>query len=310
MTVTVDLVFQILENVILPVFIVIIVGFIIRRFTSIESHSLSNVILYAFTPCLVFSGIAQSSLESHAWSEIGFITLGNAMIMMILSWSIAKMLGLDQKLMSAFVLSTALTNAGNYGLPVNLLAFGEKGLETAVIFYVVSSVISYTLGAFIASHGTQGFKSSLISVARLPLMYAAVAAFAVRSLMLQIPQPVFQSVKLMGGAAIPAMLIVLGMELAEPALLRSKSAHWGLAISSSIIKLFFPIIPVLLLSQIVGLVGLARNVVLVQACMPTAVLAVIFTVKFKGASQFVTSVIIMSTMASLLTLTLLLSFMM
>ena len=310
MTVTIGLMLQILESVILPVFIVIAVGFSIRRFTSIESHSLSNVILYALTPCLVFSGIAESSLESHVWSEIGLITVGDALIMMILSWSIAKMLGLDQKLMSAFILSTALTNSGNYGLPVNLLAFGERGLETAVIFYVISSVIAYTLGAFIASHGTQGLRQSLASVTRLPLIYAAVAGFAVRLLMLQVPQPVLQSVKLMSGAAIPAMLLVLGMELAEPALLRSKSAHWRLAMLSSIIKLFLPIIPVLLLSQIIGLGGLARNVVLVQACMPTAVVAIIFTVKYKGASQFVTSVIVMSTLASLLTLTLLLSFIM
>jgi len=42
--------------------------------------------------------------------------------------------------------------------------------------------------------------------------------------------------------------------------------------------------------------------------MPTAVLAVIFTVKFKGDSQFVTNVIILSTLASIVTLTLLLSF--
>jgi len=310
MTVTIGLMLQILESVILPVFIVIAVGFSIRRFTSIESHSLSNVILYAFTPCLVFSGIAESSLATHAWSEIGLITVGNALVMMTLSWSIAKLLGLDQKLMSAFILSTALTNAGNYGLPVNLLAFGERGLETAVIFYVVSSVISYTLGAFIASRGTQGLKQSLVTVARLPLMYAALAAFAVRLLMLQVPQPVLQSVKLMSGAAIPAMLLVLGMELAEPTLLRSKSAHCRLAILSSIIKLFLPIIPVLLLSQIIGLGGLARNVVLVQACMPTAVVAIIFTIKYKGATQFVTSVIVISTLASLLTLTLLLSFIM
>ena len=310
MVVTIDLMLQILQSVIIPVFIVIAVGFVIRRCTSIESRSLSSVILYAFSPCLVFTGIANSSLAGRAWGEISFVTIGNALVMMILSWGISKTLRLNQKLTSAFILSTALVNSGNYGLPVNSLAFGEKGFEIAVVYYVVSSVISYTLGVFIASRGTQGLKQSLFSVARLPLMYGALAAFAVRYFTLQVPQPILQSVSLVSGAAIPAMLIVLGMELAEPGLVHSNSAHWKLASLSSVIKLLFPIIPVSLLSQLIGLTGLTGNVVLIQACMPTAVLAVIFTIKFKGASQFVTSVQIISTLMSLLTLTVLLSFMM
>ena len=113
----------------------------------------------------------------------------------------------------------------------------------------------------------------------------------------------------MGQAAIPAMLIVLGMELAQPAL-RTKAIEWPLVSLSSVLRLLFPIIPVVLLSSLIGLGGLARNVTLVQACMPTAVLSVILTVKYKGNSHFVTSVIILSTLASAVTLTLLLSFIM
>jgi hypothetical protein len=308
MAVTPALVLQILLTVMTPVFIVIAVGFMIRRFTSIEAHSLSDIILYAFTPCLVFTLITQSSLGSGAWVGIAFITIATALVMMGVSWSIGKALGLGRKSMSAIILSTSLVNTGNYGLPVSLLAFGEKGLELAVVYFVVSSVLSYTLGVLIASHGTQGLKESLRSVTRLPHIYAVLAAFAVKLLGVGVPQPALQAVNLMGQAAIPAMLVVLGMELAQSALLRSDSVNWALVGLSSALRLFFPIIPVVLLSSLIGLGGLARNATLVQACMPTAVLSVIFTVKFKGDSQFVTSVIILSTLASAVTLTLLLSF--
>lgn len=309
MTVTAGIVFQILENVIAPVFIVIGVGFVIRWLTSIETRSLSDIILYAFTPCLVFSLVIQSSLEGQVWIKIASITVAISFVMIGTSWSLAKTLGLGQKSTSAFILATSLVNTGNYGLPVVLLAFGEKGLELAVVYFVVSSVLSYTLGVFIASHGTQGIRESLSSVARLPHIYAVVAAFAVKLVGIGVPQPILQSVNLMGQAAIPAMLIVLGMELAQPAL-RSHSVRWPLVSLGSALRLLFPIIPVILLSGLIGLGGLARNVTLVQACMPTAVLSVIFTVKFKGDSQFVTSVIVVSTLASALTLTLLLSFIM
>jgi predicted permease len=176
-----------------------------------------------------------------------------------------------------------------------------------VVYFVVSSVLSYTLGVFIASHGTQSLKESLRSVMRLPHIYAVFAAFAVRLLGVAVPEPVLQPVNLMGQATIPAMLVVLGMELAQPAL-KPNSVDWPLVSLSSALKLLFPIIPVILLSTLIGFGGLGRNVTLVQACMPTAVLAVIFTVKFKGDSQFVTKVIILSTLVSIVTLTLLLSF--
>ncbi|MGA2462558.1 MAG: AEC family transporter [Candidatus Bathyarchaeia archaeon] len=307
MAVTPSLVLQILENVIAPVFIIIATGFIIRRLTSIETGSLSEIILYAFTPCLVFTDIIQSSLGVRTWAEISFITVATALVMMSVSWSIGKALGLGKKSMSAFVLSTSLVNTGNYGLPVNLLAFGQNGLELAVVYFVVSSVLSYTLGVFIASQGTQSLKESLRSVMRLPHIYAVFAAFAVRLLGVAVPEPVLQPLNLMGQATIPAMLVVLGMELAQPAL-KPNSVDWPLVSLSSALKLLFPIIPVILLSTLIGFGGLGRNVTLVQACMPTAVLAVIFTVKFKGDSQFVTKVIILSTLVSIVTLTLLLSF--
>jgi predicted permease len=309
MTITSALVLQILENVIAPVFLIIAVGFVMQRLTSLETRSVSDIILFVFTPCLVFTEIVQSSLGSLTWVKIAFITVAIALVMMSVSWSIGKALGLSQKSMSAFILATALVNTGNYGLAVNLLAFGQAGLQLAVVYFVVSSVLSYTLGVFIASHGTNGLKASLRSVTRLPHIYAVLAAFAVKLLGVGIPDPIWQPLNLMGQAAVPAMLVVLGMELAPPAL-KSNSVRWRLVSLSSALKLLLPIIPVLLLSYLIGLDGIARNVTLVQACMPTAVLAVIFTVKFQGDSRFVTKVIVLTTLASIVTLTLLLSFLM
>jgi len=308
MSVTPALVLQILEKVIAPVFIIIATGFLIQRLALVENRSLSDLILYVFTPCLVFTSIVQSSLGERTWLDVALITVATALVMMSVSWSIGKALHLDQKSLSAFILATSLVNTGNYGLPVNLLAFGQTGLQLAVVYFVVSSVLSYTLGVFVASHGTQSLKESLRSVVRLPHIYAVLVAFAVKLLGVGVPDLIFEPVNLMGQAAIPVMLVVLGMELAQPAL-RSNSTNWALVSLSSAIKLLFPIIPVVLLSSLIELGGLARDVTLVQACMPTAVLAVIFTVKFKGDSQFVTNVIIAATLVSVATLTLLLSFM-
>ncbi|MGP8070260.1 MAG: AEC family transporter [Candidatus Bathyarchaeia archaeon] len=307
MATTPALMVEILETVIAPVFIIIAIGSLIERLTSIEDRSLSEIILYVFTPCLVFTSIIQSSLGERVWVSIALIATVTLIVMMSVSWSIGRALRLDQKSMSAFILATSLVNTGNIGLSVNVLAFGQTGLALAVIYYVVSSVLSYTIGVFVASHGTQGLRESLGSVARLPHIYAVVVAFVVKFLGIGVPDPIYQPVNLIAQATIPAMLVVLGMELVKP-VQHPHSVNWSLVGLSSAIKLLFPIVPVLLLSSLIGLSGLARDVTLVQACMPTAILAVIFTVKFKGNSQFVTNAILVATLASVATITLILSF--
>ncbi len=307
MAMSLALVAQILQGIIAPVFVVIAVGFIIKRFTSIETSSISNIILYAFSPALIFTSITRSSLGSSEWLQISFVALATTLALAGAAWSTSKALRLDRKLTSAIVLSTSCFNAGNYGLPVNLLAFGEKGLELAIVFFVSTSLLGFTLGVFIASQGTRAFRESIKSVVRLPLIYALIAALVVRVGHFDVPSPILQGVNLMSQAAIPSMLVILGMELAHTAGFQSGSISWKLVSFSSALKLLFPMPFVFLLSGLIGSGGLTQKVMLVQASMPTAVLTVVLAVKFGGDSRFVTSVVVLSTLASVVTLTLLLS---
>lgn len=306
--ITVAVIAQILETVIVPVFIVIAAGFLLQKLAPVESTaSVSSIILHTFTPCLVFISIISSSFESDAWWKICFIAIVSILALVVLSWAVSKALRLTKKSTAAFVLSTSFLNAGNYGLPLTLFAFGEKGLALAVIFFVASSLLTFTVGVFVASQGSHGLRESVKNVVRLPLIYSILAAAAVRLSGFTIPKPILQGVGLMGQAAIPAMLIVLGMELARSTFRESSSKDWTLIGFSSVIKLLFPILFVSLLSGMIGLTGLAGKVALVQASMPTAVFVVIITLKYGGNSRFVTNAVVVSTLASVVTLTLLLS---
>jgi predicted permease len=259
-----------------------------------------------FAPCLVFIAIIGSSTGSGDWWKVSVIAIASTQVLVALSAAVARALRLSRELATAFVLSTSFVNAGNYGLPVSLFAFGERGLELAVIFFVVTFVLVFTLGVFIACNSRGGVREAVKSIVRLPLTYALLAAVVVRFSGVVVPQPILQGVNLMSQATIPSMLIVLGMELARSNF--HELFNWRLAGLSSIIKLLFPILLVAVISKMIGLGGIARNVALVQASTPTAVFAVILTVKFGGDSRFATSAIILSTVASILTLTLLLSF--
>ena len=288
-------------------FIVIAAGFFLHKSVPTETQSLSNMILNIFTPCLVFTSIVSSSFESKEWWQISLTAVTSILILVLLSWIIAKALHLSKELAATFVLTTSFVNAGNYGLPLTLFAFGESGLALAVIFYVVSNILTLTLGVFVASQGRYSLKQSITNIVRLPIIYATLAAAVVKISGSSVPHPVFQGLGLMSQAAVPCMLIVLGIELAHSDFRQSSVEEWKFLGLTSVIKLLLPILVVALFSQWIGLVGLARSVALVQASMPTAVFVVIVSLKYGANSRFATNAVVMSTLVSIVTLTLLLS---
>ena len=299
---------QVLVGVIGPILVVIAVGFTIQKLRPIDTEPVSKLVLYTFLPCLVFSSIVKSVVESSAWLEISIVALASTMASIGLSWIIAKALRLARELAIAFVMSISFVNAGNYGLPLTLFAFGEDGLGLAVIFFIVNLLLMFTVGVFIASHGKRGFSDSVNSVIRLPLIYALLAAVALKLAGITVPQPILGTVDVMGQAAIPSMLIMLGLELGRSRFQRSQLASWKLMALSTTIKLLFPIIFVSLFSHLIELEGLATKVSILQASMPTAVIVAILTAEFGGDSHFATNTILLSTIASIVTLTLLMSF--
>jgi predicted permease len=113
---------QILQAVILPVFIVIAVGFILQKLIAIETVSISNIVLHVFTLCLVFTSIMGSSIGSNDWWKVSVIAIASTLVLVALSWTITKVLGLGRELTTAFISTTSFVNAGNYGLPLSLFA--------------------------------------------------------------------------------------------------------------------------------------------------------------------------------------------
>ncbi len=269
---------------------------------------MSNIVLHVFTPCLIFASIVNSTWVANEWWKIPALAVSSTFALLALSWLIARLLGLSKELTTAFILSTSFVNTGNYGLPLSLFAFGQRGLESAAIFFVVTALLMFTVGVLVASNGKGGLRQALRGVFRLPLIYATLAGVGVRIAGVNLPGPLFQGIDLMSQAAIPAMLILLGMDLAGSRFQRLGSISWRLVSLSSVIKLLFPVLLVSLLGGLIGLSGIPLKVSLVQASMPTAVFVSLIALKFGGDSHFVTTVVVVSTLVSIVTLTLLLSF--
>jgi hypothetical protein len=213
-------------------------------------------------------------------------------------------LRLDRQALSAFLLVIVCSNTGNYALPVTLLAFGNEALAFASVYFVASSIFSYTGGVLMAASGRRSFRDALAGVARVPAVYGAAAAVAALSLGVAPPSVAMTPIRMMSDAALPMMILVLGMQLERA----SRPDRPGVVAVAVFISLVLTPLVAIGLAHLVGLRGAAFQAGVLQASMPTAVITTILAVEFDVLPDFVTSVVFVSTLLSPLTVTLMIAY--
>ena len=287
----------ILAEDILPIFLVASAGFLLARHFHVDVKSLSRVTFNALAPCLVFTQLVTSRVGVAEFGRIFAFTILLVAAIGTLARLVAIPFRLDRPQLMAFLIVVMFSNAGNYGLSVVLFAFGRDVLARAVIYFVTSALLVYSVGSLMASSGRTGLRGAARGLVRVPALWALVAAALVMWTGVTLPTAVFRPIDLLGSAAIPVMLLVLGMQFEKGA--------WperpGLVATASALALVGSPLLGYALAPLVGLQGIARQAVLVEAAMPSAVITTILALEFDVSPRFVTSVVVVTTLASSVT---------
>lgn len=292
-----------LLNNLLPIFIIAGLGYLLSNKLQLDPRPFSQVIFYILNPCLVFNLIIHSQLsDGDILRTIGFAGLIMAATGVI-AWIGGKLLRLDRRMMAATLLTSTLMNAGNFGLPVILFAFGEKATAYGSLFFVTMMLFSYTVGIIIASMGTASIGQAFINLLKVPTLYAMVLAFVFLRLQWQLPLPLDRSVKLLSDASIPSMILLLGMQF--------QAVEWTSKITPlafvNVLRLMIGPALAFGLNLVFGLSGPARQASILESGMPIAVLTTILATEYDTEPSFVTAAVFTSTLLSAITLTLLIS---
>ena len=117
------------------------------------------------------------------------------------------------------------------------------------------------------------------------------------------PQWLSNTTQILGGVAIPMMLISLGVAMA-----RLKIAGFGRALFLSVLRIGGGFAIGLAIAEIAGLHGAARGVLLMQSAMPVAVNNYLLAQRFNRNPSEVAGTVVVSTALSFATLPLLLYF--
>lgn len=122
---------MVLLTIVLPAFLIFASGYVLKRLFPLDIKTLSTIAFYCFLPALVF----QTMYEADIKKELGTILLFEVLLVAslivlikIYTW-VAKE---SRSRESSLILGSVFINSGNYGSPIILFAFGEKGFHLAV----------------------------------------------------------------------------------------------------------------------------------------------------------------------------------
>jgi predicted permease len=289
-------------NVILPVFLMAFAGYLIERKTEVDRHTLTNVSLLLFTPALVFSSLINRKMALELLTQLSLYMVLYTAALTLVAILAARSLHFDGSTTRALILTTAMMNVGNFGLPLAYFAYGDQALDISILTFVLFSVPLGTLAIIVAQGENVNWLDAVKNMLRIPIFHAVVLALLCKGAGWHPPQFILRPIELLGQAAIPVMLILLGMQLARS----SVRDAWGFfSLSTGLRLLAAPAIG-FMLTLLLGMTGLVRDVVILQTSTPAAVLTLLYAIKFDTRPDLVSGSVFVGTLASAGTLTLLL----
>ena len=289
-------------QVVRPVFLIAAAGFAFERRTEADMRSMANSALYLFAPSLVFSALIKSDVVTDLLGRVFIFMLLYTALLCLLAFCIARFCKFDNNTTRAFTLTTSMMNIGNFGLPLVFFAYGQEALNISVLVFVMFNIPLGTLAIIIAQGQGVKWHQALHNMLKIPIFYGVALALVCKILGWQPPGFILRATELLGQAAIPIMLVLLGMQLS-----RSKITQgWGFfGLATSIRLLIGPLIAIALVT-LLDLDGLSRKVVILQTSTPSAVLPLLYCLRFGTRPDLVSGTILTSTLCSALTLTVLL----
>lgn len=274
------------------IWLIIAVGYAVGRTGSLGPNAqpvLSRVAFFVASPALLFTTLSESDvflvLGPQLWVATFSAGIAAAVYLIIARFFVRKR-SASERMIAA--LSASLMNSANLGLPIAAYVLGDASYAAPVILFqlaIYTPIYVFVMDSQTLKESQQdtsglkviraGFWRSLgrifITVIRNPLIIGSAFGLVFSVTGWQLWQPLDESIGLIGGAAIPAMLLAFGISLVgSKPLAKEHGRRRDTVVASAVKLLVHPLAAWVLAAFVFQLDDEGVLIATVLASLPTA----------------------------------------
>lgn len=207
------MIFLTLFQNLLPLYVLIGLGWYAGRHFEVDRQTLANLAIYIFMPVMMFGFVAQAELKL-AYALLPFLVWGIQAAVGLLTLALARRVYNDNT-PNLLAMCTAMGNSGYFGLPLVILLFEKQWV--GVYSFMLLGMVLYeaSLGYYIAARGNFTARDSIRKLVRLPAIYALALGLALNLAHVQLPEQFLTYWTHFKGAYVVSGMMIIGIALAR-----------------------------------------------------------------------------------------------
>lgn len=297
--------FSIIINQILVLFIIIFIGYIIRKKEVINqevSDGLTDLLMEITLPALIISSmiieinprlVNNLQISFWVWGGLYLFIIG---IVSLLSHYLA--FSQDQKCVFKFAI--IFGNVGYMGYPVIDAIYPEYGMLYAIIGNIFFNILAWTYGIYLFAKKEDGDNKIQLEKLLNNGFIAIIIGLGFLLTGYQLPNPITGALDWLGNMTFPLSMIVIGSSLTNinfKTILHNKYLY----LISGLKLIIIPLI-IFLILQPFTIPTKINNIVVILFAMPSAATTVVFAEKFEADYTLASEGVFVTTLFSLVTI--------
>ena len=292
-------------EVMLTLFALVVVGFVAGKLGYLGGdfdRQLSRLVINITCPALILSSAMTGTLPDRRYilpllliSTITYLLLTGA------GFLLPRYLTKDKTAQGPIGFALIFGNVGFMGYPVVASIFGHEAVFYAAVLNVVNTFAVFTIGTMLitgASSDRERFEKKVLYSTPMLAAYLTMAIVALR--IDNIPTAISQPLTMLGNITVPAALLIIGSSMSQLSLrtmLGNQTVY-----ATTFLRLAILPVGIHFLMKLMGFAPLVVNINTLVIAMPVATYGTILCLKYGKDTTMITEVTFVTTLASVITI--------
>ena len=298
--------FTILIDIILPVFIIMMIGYFIQKKFQLDLQTLSKINIYFVVPGFIFVKLYSTDFALGLLGKTLLFFILYVFLLFVVAFLVGKVLKLGKAKQTTFSNSLVFFNSGNYGLPVNDLVFKSDpfAMSIQVIVLTLQNMFLFSYGIFALQSVKIGKLKAMLAYFRMPVLYALLAGLGLNALNIGIPDFIWVPANYIADSMIAIALITLGAQVAQ---FKFQLGNLSVYVSMCVRLIIGPMMALGII-YLMGVEGTTAQALFIASAMPTSLNSAVIAQEYKSHPDFAAQIVLFSTIFSSITVTLVIYF--